>query len=84
MKHHWGTAVHSVEVLQGEMIYGNAEHLLKECDIFLGAWQGICLKVCLRMALISQEVCWKINACLLNISYRNNLSIVFFKSLPSA
>lgn len=63
MKRHWGTAINSVEVLQGEMIYGNAAHLLKESDIFLGAWQGIYFQVCLRAALISQEVCGKINAC---------------------
>ena len=48
--------INNVEVLQGEMIHGNAMHLLKECDIFLGAWQSVYFKVCLSVALIFQEV----------------------------
>lgn len=65
--------MNSVEVLQGGMIYGNTAHLLKECDIFLGAWQGIYFKVCLRAALIFQEVGGKINAYLLFL-----IEIIFF------
>lgn len=68
----------------GEMIHGNTVHLLKECDIFLGAWQGIYFKVCLTVALIFQEVRGKINTYLLNISYRIKFSIVFFILLQSA
>ena len=46
----------SAEVLQGEMIRGNTVYLLKECDIFLGAWQSVYFKVCLSVALIFHEV----------------------------
>lgn len=50
------TDINSVEVLQGEMIHGNTVHLLKEYDIFLGAWQSVYFKVYLSVALIFQEV----------------------------
>lgn len=50
------TDINSAEVLQGEMIHGNTVHLLKEYDIFLGAWQSVYFKVCLSVALIFQEV----------------------------
>lgn len=79
-----GKAISSAEVLQGEMINSNAVHLLKECDTFHGAWQGIYFKICLSVALIFQEVWRKINVYLLNISYRIKFSISFFILLQSA